>query len=238
MASLSSTSISGNLVVSGDLQVAGKTAITGDIEFSYVELMNQIYPVGTIYMSASSTNPGTLFGGTWVAWGSGRVPIGVNSSDTDFNSVEKTGGSKTINLSHTHTGPSHTHTGPSHTHTGPSHTHTANHNHTLNSGYAMIETTGVYIQYVEKTSTPFTPTWSVAGSSSSAPPSGSESATQLGGTTDTATVTTSASGTGSTGAGGTGETSASGTGNTGSAGSSSQTIVQPYITCYMWKRTA
>lgn len=28
-------------------------------------LLNQIYPVGSIYMSTSSTNPGTLFGGTW-----------------------------------------------------------------------------------------------------------------------------------------------------------------------------
>lgn len=27
---------------------------------------NQIYPVGSIYMSVNSTDPGTLFGGTWV----------------------------------------------------------------------------------------------------------------------------------------------------------------------------
>ena len=43
-----------------------------------------------------STNPGNLFGGTWVAWGSGRVPVGVNTSDSDFSSPEKTGGSKTF----------------------------------------------------------------------------------------------------------------------------------------------
>lgn len=34
--------------------------------------------------------------------GTGRVPIGVNASDSDFSYVEKTGGSKTINLSHKH----------------------------------------------------------------------------------------------------------------------------------------
>ena len=62
-------------------------------------LLNMFYPIGSIYMSVNSTNPQTLFGGTWVAWGSGRVPVGVNSSDTDFQTVEKTGGSKT----HTHT---------------------------------------------------------------------------------------------------------------------------------------
>lgn len=53
-----------------------------------------IYPVGAIYISTSASNPGVLFGGTWVAWGSGRVPVGVNTSDSDFNTVEKTGGEK------------------------------------------------------------------------------------------------------------------------------------------------
>lgn len=53
-----------------------------------------IYPVGSIFISVSSTNPKTLFGGTWVAWGSGRVPVGVNANDNDFNTVEKTGGEK------------------------------------------------------------------------------------------------------------------------------------------------
>lgn len=34
--------------------------------------------------------------GTWVAWGSGRVPVGVDTSDTDFDTAEKVGGSKYI----------------------------------------------------------------------------------------------------------------------------------------------
>lgn len=37
--------------------------------------LDAVYPVGSIYMSVKATNPGTLFGGTWVAWGSGRVPV-------------------------------------------------------------------------------------------------------------------------------------------------------------------
>ena len=53
------------------------------------------YPVGSIYFSVDSANPSTKFGGTWVAWGSGRVPVGVNETDSDFNAVEKTGGEKT-----------------------------------------------------------------------------------------------------------------------------------------------
>ena len=60
--------------------------------------LDAVYPVGSIYMSVKSTNPGKLFGGTWVAWGKGRVPVGINTSDSDFKTVEKTGGEKTQNL--------------------------------------------------------------------------------------------------------------------------------------------
>ncbi|MFR1213621.1 MAG: phage baseplate protein [Acutalibacteraceae bacterium] len=34
--------------------------------------------------------------GTWAAWGGGRTPVGVNTADTSFNTVEKTGGEKRI----------------------------------------------------------------------------------------------------------------------------------------------
>lgn len=63
------------------------------------EIFNLIYPVGSIYLSVKNTNPGTLFGGTWNSWGAGRVPVGVNPSDTSFNTVEKTGGEKAHTLS-------------------------------------------------------------------------------------------------------------------------------------------
>lgn len=67
-------------------------------------MIQKLYPIGHIIMSANSANPSTYLGfGTWVEWGSGRVPVGVNASDTDFNTVEKTGGSKTVNIEHQHT---------------------------------------------------------------------------------------------------------------------------------------
>jgi hypothetical protein len=63
------------------------------------------YPVGSIYINASvSTNPATLLGfGTWTAFGAGRVLVGLNASDTAFDTLEEVGGSKdAIVVSHTH----------------------------------------------------------------------------------------------------------------------------------------
>jgi hypothetical protein len=70
------------------------------------------YPVGSIYTSVVATNPATLLGvGTWAAFGAGKVMVGIDSGDTDFDTAEETGGAKTD--SHTLTTaeiPSHTHT--------------------------------------------------------------------------------------------------------------------------------
>jgi hypothetical protein len=60
-------------------------------------VIDAIYPVGSIYMTVSDDTAAKVkarFGGTWVAWGSGRVPVGVNTSDTSFDTVEETGGNK------------------------------------------------------------------------------------------------------------------------------------------------
>lgn len=66
-------------------------------------LLGLVYPVGSIYMSVVAADPATLLGfGTWVSWGAGRVPVGVDTSDGDFNVAEKTDGRKTVNLQHRH----------------------------------------------------------------------------------------------------------------------------------------
>ena len=120
-----------------------------------------IYPVGSIYFSVKNTNPSKYFGGTWVTWGSGRVPVGV-SSDSNFNTVEKTGGESR-------------------------HTLTVNeipsHNHSLN----------IYTETVSSTTLKYAPTTGYCKTQSK-------------------------------------------TTNTG--GGQSHNNLQPYITCYMWKRTA
>ena len=77
---------------------------------------SSLYPVGSIYINASvATNPATLFGfGTWVAFGSGRVMVGIDSGNTLMDTVEETGGSADSSLvSHTHTA---TVTDPGHLH--------------------------------------------------------------------------------------------------------------------------
>ena len=144
------------------LDVPSKDIALEAVQINMTTLSKLIYPVGSIYMSANSTNPKNLFGGTWVAWGTGRVPIGVNASDSDFSYVEKTGGSKTINLSHKH-----------------------------------LETVGADNgnMYLE------------GGSNGGRHGSGIAAGSARLNYTD-------------------------------SAGNTKQSVVQPYITCYMWKRTA
>lgn len=69
-------------------------------------LSASIYPVGSIYINAGvTTNPASLLGfGTWVAFGAGRVLVGLNTSDSAFDTLQETGGSKdAILVSHTHT---------------------------------------------------------------------------------------------------------------------------------------
>ena len=66
------------------------------------------YPIGSIFMSVVATNPNTFFGGTWVAIGAGKMLVGIDTGDSDFDVVEETGGSKTHTLT-TSQMPAHTH---------------------------------------------------------------------------------------------------------------------------------
>jgi len=122
-----------NFVVGGNLSVTGTTALTGSATAptptfgdsttkvattAFVQAaLAAAYPVGSIYINAtSSTNPATLLGfGTWVAFGAGRVPVGLDAGNAAFDTVEETGGSAdAIVVSHTHTA---TVTDPGHVHT-------------------------------------------------------------------------------------------------------------------------
>ena len=74
---------------------------------------NHAFPVGSIFTTtvayADSAAVVTAIGGTtWAAFGAGKVLVGLDSSDTDFDTVEETGGAKTHTLT-TAEMPAHTH---------------------------------------------------------------------------------------------------------------------------------
>lgn len=214
------------------------------------DLLLMMYPIGAIYTTVNPANPSTLFGGTWAAWGSGRVPVGVNTGDSSFNTVEKTGGSKTVTLAEANL--------PAHTHslTSGSATSAGAHTHSVSG---TISSVGDHTHSVSGTaasagSHTHNADWRGAASGSLRFLRSNSSSDSSDGTTtalDAAGAHThSVSGTAAAD-GGHNHTFSSGsaasagahthslTGNTGSTGSGTAiTILPPYITCYMWKRTA
>lgn len=150
--------------------------------------LSALYPVGSIYTNATvSTNPATLLGfGTWTAFGTGRVLVGVDSSDTAFDTLGETGGSKdAVTVSHTHTATS-TVSDPGHRHNIPN-----------SSQNGTSDETFVYGEYGNAASIAYN-NHTVSASTG-------------------ISVSTSISSTGSSG---------------------TNANLQPYITVYMWKRTA
>ena len=97
----SAPSLSSGITAAEVRALIGAAAATTDT-------LSSVYPVGSIYTSVAGTNPSTFFGGQWNPFGQGKVMIGVDSTDTDFDTVENTGGAKTHTLI-TDEIPSHTH---------------------------------------------------------------------------------------------------------------------------------
>ena len=64
--------------------------------------LDKFYPVGSIYINTTGVNPSTFMGGTWQSFGAGRVLVGQDTTDTDFDTLGETGGSKYLQ-SHFHT---------------------------------------------------------------------------------------------------------------------------------------
>lgn len=69
------------------------------------------YRVGDLFLTTIATNPSSYLGGKWELFGPGRCLVCVDTSQTEFNSVKKTGGSKTVTLNVNQI-PSHSHSTP------------------------------------------------------------------------------------------------------------------------------
>lgn len=63
-----------------------------------VELIKLVFPIGSIYITQEETNPSTILKfGTWERV-KGKVLVGLDEDDTDFNTIGKIGGEKTHTL--------------------------------------------------------------------------------------------------------------------------------------------
>lgn len=157
-----------SLLGSGNIAIAGGEA----------------FPIGSVFISVVATNPNTLLGyGTWEAFAPGRMLVGFDNTNPNFDVAEETGGSATVTITADNLPQL------SVSITDPGHTHVQNKN---------TATTG-----------------------------------PLSGTTPDASTNNSAASDYSTASATTGITA---TANTGGA-NNSITVLNPYITVYMWKRT-
>ena len=67
---------------------------SGNLNFNFKEVMNLIYPIGSIMIQANNTDYSDFLGFEWERTLIGKVAVGIDSSDSDFNTVGKTGGEK------------------------------------------------------------------------------------------------------------------------------------------------
>ncbi len=56
--------------------------------------LNKVYPIGKTEFFLDNEDHSNYMGFTWQLDCKGRVPVGLDTSDTDFNVIGKTGGSK------------------------------------------------------------------------------------------------------------------------------------------------
>jgi microcystin-dependent protein len=193
----------GKVAEEDSFDVGWQSRFREDVQFdaglaftSALWLLNLVFPVGSIRMTVSAADESAFLGGTWTRWGTGRVPVGVDTSNTNFNTAEKTGGESAHTLS-TAELPAHNHSfsGTVKVNSNGTHTHRAS-----TGAYKVGSGSGSSYYYM----------------------------TNNGSTNSQAT-----------GSAGSHIHSATVSGTIGSTGSGSgHNNLQPYITCYFWRRTA
>ena len=92
----------GDLVANGiykeDIDDAIDAAVDEAVPLAVSAALQAMMPVGFVVTLGVNTNPATLYGfGTWTAI-AGRVIVGISGSDTEFDTLNETGGAKTHTL--------------------------------------------------------------------------------------------------------------------------------------------
>ena len=220
-----------------------------NVQTAIDEVIDRIYPVGSIYLSLTDSDASQVaarFGGTWEAFGAGRTLVGYDSTQTEFATIGGTGGEKSHTLTSSESGvPAHNHEIPKHGHTytsptvsssgaitngitGGSHSHTTkvrlhNGGSSTSTGYYGVPyqmyTGNVYDQNGAVTSLGATQAVSVQNNTSHSHNLPNHSHTLSGGSVADKAAFNSNN-------------------NTASNASSAHNNLQPYITIYMYKRTA
>lgn len=80
-----------------------KEELTSLINTTIDNTINSIYPIGSVYISLTETNPGTYLKGIWEQFGQGRTLIGEGTGDDGSNTMNFTAGSTGGNYEHNHT---------------------------------------------------------------------------------------------------------------------------------------
>lgn len=205
----------------GSGTASSSTYLRGDQTWATPAGGSDAFPVGSVFLSVVSTNPATLLGyGTWSAIGAGKVLVGIDTGDTDFDVVEETGGTKTHTLAASEM-PTHTHTQDAHGHTQDAHNHTQDtHNHT------QVGHTHVLTELRDATTGGATTNIALTADTSST------LGTKVSGSTTALNNTVVATNQAATA---TNQTTVATSQNTGGGGAHNN--VQPYLVVYMFKRT-
>lgn len=193
-------------------------------------LLEKLYPVGSIYISSVSTNPGSIFGGTWEIYADGKQLIGSGSNGATTYTAGTTGGTSSVTLAIANL---------------PSHSHNLTPAGTVKSTFSGSQVTtsssGAHTHYLSWVHTAATgestsqyglgygyTTWKdkviVTAASGTTSLSSSNFSTSTHTVTPKGTVSSTFTGKSAT-------TSSTGSGT-------SFNIQNPYIKVYMWKRTA
>lgn len=82
---------------------ATKEELTSLINTTIDNTINSIYPIGSVYISLTETNPGTYLKGVWEQFGQGRTLIGEGTGNDGSNTMNFTAGSTGGHYEHNHT---------------------------------------------------------------------------------------------------------------------------------------